>query len=195
MGRRVVTSLLSSGCVATLFAAPLLAQTTSSTKTRMAIFESQSRLLDGRLSEQYEFSSRLRPEPEIERIPSFRGSYRGEFLDTARTAARRYGIPEDLYLRLVQQESGWNVAAVSSKGAVGLAQLLPTTATSLGVDPHDPGQNLDGGARYLRDQFDRFGSWQLALAAYNAGPEAVAEYDGVPPFAETESYVRRILGR
>ena len=91
-------------------------------------------------------------------------------------------------------ESGWNPSAVSTKGATGLAQLMPATARRLGVDATDPRQNLDGGARYLRMMYDRFGSWRLALAAYNAGPLAVEKHDGIPPYAETTNYVRSILG-
>ena len=72
---------------------------------------------------------------------------------------------------------------------------MPQTARVLGVNPHDPGQNLDGGARYLKQQHRRFGDWRLALAAYNAGPEAVERYRGIPPYAETRNYVKAILGR
>ncbi len=71
---------------------------------------------------------------------------------------------------------------------------MPFTARKLGVDPWNPTQNLEGGARYLRQQYDRFRSWRLALAAYNAGPEAVAKYNGVPPYKETQGYVKAILG-
>ena len=103
-------------------------------------------------------------------------------------------MPEDLFLRLVQQESNWNPSARSHKGAIGLAQLMPATARGLGVNPHDPRQNLEGGARYLRAQYDTFRSWRLALAAYNAGPQAVQKHNGVPPFRETRDYVRKIWG-
>ncbi|MBF9044984.1 transglycosylase SLT domain-containing protein [Rhodobacterales bacterium HKCCE4037] len=152
-------------------------------------------VLDGRAATQYEFSSRLRPESDVERgLPDYEGGYEGPFLEVARSAARRHGIPEDIFLRLVQQESGWNLEAVSHAGAIGLAQLMPDTAVLLGVDPTDPVANLDGGARYLAQQFRRFGNWRLALAAYNAGPEAVEAHDGVPPYAETQHYVRVILG-
>jgi len=113
----------------------------------------------------------------------------------AREAAARYNVPVDLFLRLVQQESGWNASALSHKGAIGLAQLMPGTAHFLRVDPHDPSENLDGGARYLAQQYRAFGSWRLALAAYNAGPEAVRKHGGVPPYNETRNYVRVIWGR
>ena len=163
--------------------------------SRQQAFAAQTRLMDTRLSEQYSASDRLAPDTRTrEVIPAYRGSYRGPFLDLARQAARRHNIPEDLFLRLVYQESRWNPEAVSHAGARGLAQLMPDTARLLGVDPDDPRQNLEGGARYLRMMHDRFGNWRLALAAYNAGPEAVARHGGVPPFRETTDYVRIILG-
>jgi hypothetical protein len=119
----------------------------------------------------------------------------GVYQDMARAAARKHRVPEDLFLRLVGQESGFRPTAKSTKGAIGLAQLMPFTARQLGVNPHDPNQNLEGGARYLSQQYRRFGDWRLALAAYNAGPEAVARYKGVPPYKETQNYVKAILGR
>jgi soluble lytic murein transglycosylase-like protein len=127
-------------------------------------------------------------------IPSYTGSP-GLYQDMARTAARRHGIPEDLFLRLVRTESNFRPTARSSKGAIGLAQLMPGTARLMGVNPHDPGQNLDGGARYLAQQYRTFGNWRLALAAYNAGPGAVEKHRGVPPYRETQQYVAAILGR
>ena len=129
-----------------------------------------------------------------ETAPRYVGAYRGENLEMARQAARRHGIPEDLFLRLIQQESNWYPTAKSHKGALGLAQLMPKTAESLGVNPHVPTENLSGGAKYLSQQYRTFGSWRLALAAYNAGPQAVRKYGGVPPYKETRNYVRRILG-
>ena len=162
-------------------------------------FSAMTRVLDGRASDQYRASSRLRPESAVPAatraaLPRYAGRYRGEYLSMARAAATRHGVPPDLFARLVQQESAWNPAAVSSKGALGLAQLMPFTASKLGVNPHDPAQNLDGGARYLRQMYDRFGTWRLALAAYNAGPGAVEKHGGVPPYRETQGYVRKILG-
>jgi len=112
----------------------------------------------------------------------------------SRAAAQQHQIPEDLFLRLVQQESGWNANARSHKGALGLAQLMPGTARDLGVNPLDVRQNLEGGARYLRTQYDKFGDWRLALAAYNAGPGAVERFNGIPPYNETQNYVRIIFG-
>ena len=189
---RTILTVALTACIAL----PCAAQITVGSKNRAAIFENQTRLLDGRAAQQYEFSARLRPNaPDIpESIPGYRGE-RSQYLEVARSAARRHGVPEDLFLRLVQQESGWNSRAVSHKGAIGLAQLMPGTARRLGVDPHDPNQNLDGGARYLRRQYDTFRTWRLALAAYNAGPEAVTRHDGIPPYRETQHYVRVIMGQ
>lgn len=175
----------------------------SSSKSRAEQFARQTRLMDSRLAKQYQESVRLQPGAgnrsviDIElspNIPAYRGK-RSEYTPHAVAAARRHGIPESLFLRLVQQESGWNPRARSSKGATGLAQLMPGTAARLGVNPHDPVQNLNGGARYLRMMYNRFGNWRLALAAYNAGPEAVQRYGGIPPYHETKNYVRIIAGR
>ncbi|MGH1369064.1 MAG: lytic transglycosylase domain-containing protein [Maritimibacter sp.] len=171
-------------------------ETLYSTSNGRSSYEAALKVLDGRAAEQYSGSDRLRPKPSglDGRIPRFTGSYKGQYLSHAKAMARKHGIPEDLFLRLVQQESGWNPSAKSHAGAIGLAQLMPQTARALGVNPNDPKQNLEGGARYLRTQYNRFRSWKLALAAYNAGPEAVAKYKGVPPYKETQGYVKIILG-
>ncbi|MDX8349074.1 lytic transglycosylase domain-containing protein [Cognatiyoonia sp. IB215446] len=178
-------------------ALPALAQEQVSTMSRSGLLQSQIDVLEGRAAGQYANSVRLQPprDEALTAIPRYTGSYVGPFLTSARAAATRHGVPADLFLRLVQQESGWNPNAVSSKGALGLAQLMPATARALGVDPLNPEQNLDGGARYLRTQYETFGSWPLALAAYNAGPGAITRYGGVPPFAETQNYVQVIWGR
>lgn len=164
-----------------------------STKARMKLFANQTAVLDGRAAQQYAGSARYQPKTP-EALPRYDGPVGSAWVPAARQAARRHGVPEDLFLRLVRQESGWNPAARSVKGALGLAQLMPATARTLGVNPLDPGQNLDGGARYLRAQYERFGSWRLALAAYNAGPEAVERHGGIPPYAETRGYVAAIAG-
>lgn len=155
-------------------------------------------LIDSRLSKQYSGSARLLPDSvkiKIYSIPKYSGMYRGKYKLMAEYAARKYGIPTDLFNRLVQQESNWNPKALSPVGAIGLAQLMPQTAKRLGVNPRDPKQNLDGGARYLKQQYQKFGSWRLALAAYNAGPKAVEKYSGVPPYSETRNYIKKILGK
>ncbi|WP_341365721.1 lytic transglycosylase domain-containing protein [Yoonia sp. BS5-3] len=178
------------------FSSQALGQEQVSTKSRAALLQSQTAILDGRASEQYAGSERLLP-PRAEGVPAalqYTGAYRGPLLETARSAALRHGVPADLFLRLIQQESGWNPAARSTKGALGLAQLMPDTALDLSVDPLDPAQSLDGGARYLRAQYDAFGSWPLALAAYNAGPGAVQQHGGIPPYAETLQYIEIIWG-
>ena len=129
-------------------------------------------------------------------LPSvqYSGDYSGPYLDLAYQTAALYKLPRGLFARMIDQESGWNPNAVSPKGAIGLGQLMPATARALGVNPRDPKQNLDGAARYLKQQYDDFRDWRLALAAYNAGPDAVRRYGGVPPFLETQSYVLAILG-
>jgi len=196
------TLVVASLALAPLQAAPVRAEGLSfgggGGSSRLAMFRKQTAILDTRAATQYASSVRLTPHGRdagtAASVPSYSGRYRGQYLQSAKAAARRHGIPEDLFLRLVQQESGWNPGAVSHKGATGLAQLMPATARKLGVDPTDPQDNLNGGARYLRMMYDRFGDWKLALAAYNAGPEAVAKHGGIPPYAETKGYVRAIYG-
>lgn len=107
-------------------------------------------------------------------------------------AARETGLPEDLIHGVIQTESAGDSSARSPKGAIGLMQLMPGTAKEMGVDPSDPVQNILGGARYLARMKERFGSDQLALAAYNAGPGAVQDHGGIPPYRETQEYVKRV---
>ena len=112
-------------------------------------------------------------------------------------AARRHGLDPDLVVAVAAVESGFRPTAVSPKGAQGVMQLMPGTARDLGVtDPLDAAANVDGGTRYLRDLLARFdGDLSKALAAYNAGPGAVARHQGVPPYRETRDYVKKVLRR
>ena len=104
------------------------------------------------------------------------------------------GLDPSLLDALVKQESDYNPMSRSSAGAMGLTQLMPQTASDMGVqNPFDPEQNLAGGAKYLKEMIKQFGSVPLALAAYNAGPHAVQKYGGIPPYKETQNYVRKIL--
>lgn len=116
------------------------------------------------------------------------------FSDLIEAAARRHGVSADLVRAVIQAESGFNPMAVSPKGAMGLMQLMPATARELGVaDPFHPGDNIRGGVLYLARLLSRYGqNVELALAAYNAGPGAVERYGTVPPYRETQAYVRKI---
>lgn len=109
--------------------------------------------------------------------------------------AERWRLDANMLVAIVTVESRWHTHAVSRAGAIGLGQLMPGTAALLGVNPHDPLQNLSGAARYLRGLMQRFGTkhYDLVFAAYNAGPKAVSEYGGIPPFDETQNYVVRVL--
>jgi soluble lytic murein transglycosylase-like protein len=112
------------------------------------------------------------------------------------TAADAYALDPKLVEAVAWRESRFHTDALSAKGAVGVMQLMPATARDLGVDPHDPSQNIRGGALYLRRMLSEFGGdVRLAVAAYNAGPAAVRKHGGVPPYAETQAYVTSILGR
>ena len=119
----------------------------------------------------------------------------GDVRVLARATAERYGLDPDLVLAVVAVESNFEPRAVSKKGAQGLMQLMPATAGDLGVtDALDPATNLDGGARYLQALLRLYrGDLRKALAAYNAGPGAVARHGGVPPYRETQEYVRRVM--
>lgn len=135
----------------------------------------------------------LVPDEVVEEIVAAEGDVRA----LARAAAERYGLDPALVLAVVHVESGGEARAQSPKGAQGLMQLMPKTAAELGVtDRLDPAANLDGGSRYLDALLRKYrGDLRKALAAYNAGPGAVARHGGVPPYRETQEYVRRVLRR
>ncbi len=119
--------------------------------------------------------------------------------DLAAAAARAFALPEAFIRSVMRAESDFQPHALSPKGAIGLMQLMPDTARSLGVNPHDPEQNALGGAKYLRELLTRYAGNPdqvlLALAAYNAGPGAVEKYHGVPPYAETRNYIWRVVNQ
>jgi len=137
----------------------------------------------------YSSSAALRAPSQRQLVSSL--PYGGVILETA----RRHGLDSLLLAAVVETESSFDAEAVSPQGAVGLMQILPTTAKSLGIaDPQDPQRNLEAGSRYLRSLLSRFdGDVELALAAYNAGPTTVARYGGMPPYPETLRYVSRVL--
>jgi soluble lytic murein transglycosylase-like protein len=122
-------------------------------------------------------------------LPAKAAPYAGLFT----AAAARHGVSATLLAAVAKVESGYNARAVSPAGARGLMQIMPGTARGLGVDPLDPAQAIDGAARLLKGWQRDFGSLELALAAYNAGPGAVRRYDGIPPYRETQAYVGKVL--
>jgi soluble lytic murein transglycosylase-like protein len=132
---------------------------------------------------------------------TYTGSYSGlsgsnsSFDEIIQETAKKHGVDPSLVRAVVQAESNFNPNAVSSAGAKGLMQLMPGTASSLGVrNSFDPEQNVEGGTKLLRSLLDRYdGNTSLALAAYNAGPGAVSKYGGIPPYKETQVYVNRVM--
>jgi peptidoglycan DL-endopeptidase CwlO len=117
------------------------------------------------------------------------------YADLFTRAGSRHGVDPALLAAVAQQESGFDASAVSPAGAQGLMQFMPATARGLGVDPFDPASAVDGAARYLADLTRQFGSTELGLAAYNAGPGTVRRYGGIPPYPETQDYVRSVMSK
>lgn len=122
---------------------------------------------------------------------------RSEINELISKYADKNGLDEDFVKAVINQESGFNPNATSHCGAMGLMQLMPATAQGLGVtNAYDAEQNIEGGTKYLKGLLDRFGNDKsLALAAYNAGPNTVKKYGGIPPYAETQNYVKSVLGK
>ncbi|MFZ0580766.1 MAG: lytic transglycosylase domain-containing protein [Candidatus Acidiferrales bacterium] len=139
----------------------------------------------------------VEPEDHFEPPPPSPVTSAGPYADLIHAAAQKHGLEEDLIVRVIAMESNFNPRAVSRRQALGLMQLLPQTAAHYSVaDIFDPAQNIDAGAHYLRDLLTRYrGNLTLALAAYNAGPEMVERYGGIPPFRETQNYVRQITSK
>lgn len=137
----------------------------------------------------------VEPEDQFSEPTAAPPEERGPYTNLIRAAATKHGVNELLVTKMIAAESNFNPRAVSRKQARGLMQLMPATAAELSVrDIFDPAENIDAGTKYLRELLDKYkGDLRLALAAYNAGPEMVEKYGGVPPFAETQEYVRKIL--
>lgn len=118
----------------------------------------------------------------------------GDTFAMIQEAAKKYNVDARLISAVAETESHGNQDAISSAGAIGVMQLMPGTAASLGVNPYDKQQNIEGGAKYIREMLDTFGGdVQKAVAAYNAGPQAVKDYGGIPPYRETQDYVNKVL--
>jgi hypothetical protein len=139
----------------------------------------------------------VEPEDTFQPLPPDPRAADAPYGKLIRVAAQRHGVDERLITRVIAAESNFNPKAVSRKRALGLMQLLPQTAARYAIgDLFDPAENIDAGTRYLKDLLARYGgNLTLTLAAYNAGPETVDRYGGVPPFSETQNYVRRITAR
>lgn len=133
----------------------------------------------------------MKPNKQSQQLPSFVPSWATGMVTEA---AQKYNIPASVIASMLQQESGFNVNAVSPAGAIGIAQFMPGTAQSYGINPHNPAQAIDAMGHYLRNSMDALGgNLPAAIASYNAGLGAVQKYGGVPPYAETQNYVRNVF--
>ncbi|MGY1984791.1 transglycosylase SLT domain-containing protein [Blastococcus sp. SYSU DS0669] len=140
---------------------------------------------------------RVLPEAAVSpSVPTAAGALAGvPYADLFQRAASRHGVEASLLAAVAKQESGFDTSAVSPAGAQGLMQFMPATAKGLGVDALDPSSAIDGAARYLSSLTRQFGTTELALAAYNAGPGTVSRYGGIPPYPETQNYVRSVMSK
>jgi soluble lytic murein transglycosylase-like protein len=162
-------------------------------RRRIAEISAGPVLLDGDFANHVETSLRTRRN-EVAESPPENGVSRSRIESIVRRDAAVWQVDPALVEAVIANESSFDPAATSSAGARGLMQLMPETAASLGVrDAYDPAENVRGGTRYLRGLLDRFGNVELAVAAYNAGPAAVDRYEGVPPYPQTQEYVRKVL--
>ncbi|MBI1895823.1 MAG: lytic transglycosylase domain-containing protein [Acidobacteria bacterium] len=148
----------------------------------------------------FELDEHVAPRPAPAPAPAAEPAPQPSPAELLEQAARRNGLRPEFVRSVASAESALNPTAVSPKGAIGLMQLMPGTAAELGVDPKDPAQNADGGARYLRGLLEKYkgdpDGVRLALAAYNAGPGAVEKHGGsIPPYRETRQYVDRVVGK
>ncbi|MDD3594050.1 MAG: lytic transglycosylase domain-containing protein [Candidatus Gastranaerophilales bacterium] len=160
--------------------------------------EQKTKTVDTQTTKPSKFSDVLQMVPPVEfkyQIQEPQKITRSDIAQMVQKAASSAGIDPKLIMSVIKQESGFNPNAISKAGAQGLMQLMPATAKSLGVtNAFNPQENIEGGVKYLKGLLDRFnGNKILALAAYNAGPNAVTKYNGIPPYAETQNYVKSIL--
>lgn len=162
-------------------------------RQRIAEISAGPVLLDGDFAARVETSLRTYGNEPSASPPKI-ATPRSAIESIVRRDAAAWQVDPALVEAIIANESSFDATATSSSGARGLMQLMPQTAASLGVrDPYDPAENVRGGTRYLRGLLDRFGTVELAVAAYNAGPAAVERYGGIPPYAQTQEYVRNVL--